>query len=414
MQTKHLKYFVDIAELGSVSAAAKKNFISPQGLSRALSSLESDFGCKLFNRRANGMELTEYGEKLIGQAKQMVLLEKEMRKRVTHLRDASVQWERASTRVYLNNIVFDASFFRPVMEIMADTLPKGSRYYQCSNAEIVENLLETGGNKGDKLGLLCFFSTNRVENNRLIAHLREQGFTYKPYAHSYDVVLVSKNSDLAEKTALSDEDIMSHPIVCAGGDIKEAVEARFGAECIAVVTNDTKFRFDMVAKNEAISFAPAFQELVGEVPDTVTIPMKEPYFLELGFAAMPEVLELSRHSEMLRRLTTYYATYDGLSNVSLVGNVAEDLHIDAEPFRRREAVANVQDSANISPRERDVFDMLAKGMQADSISAALYISKATVKTHMNSIYKKLGIHSQTELIAIVEAEQRRLIVEEKR
>ena len=40
MQTTYLKHFVDVAEKGSIGAAAAADFISPQGMSRSISVLE--------------------------------------------------------------------------------------------------------------------------------------------------------------------------------------------------------------------------------------------------------------------------------------------------------------------------------------------------------------------------------------
>ena len=39
------------------------------------------------------------------------------------------------------------------------------------------------------------------------------------------------------------------------------------------------------------------------------------------------------------------------------------------------------------------------------ISQELGLSEETVKTHMGNVYRKLGIHSQQELIDLVEAER---------
>ena len=55
MQTNYLKYFVDVAKLGSIAAASNEDFITPQGMSRSLSALESSLGCQLFMERPCSM-----------------------------------------------------------------------------------------------------------------------------------------------------------------------------------------------------------------------------------------------------------------------------------------------------------------------------------------------------------------------
>ena len=46
--------------------------------------------------------------------------------------------------------------------------------------------------------------------------------------------------------------------------------------------------------------------------------------------------------------------------------------------------------------------LLAKGHNAAYIQDSLYISRSTAKTHINHVYRKLDIHSQQELINMVE------------
>lgn len=64
-------YFVEVAEAGSIRAAAEKLDLSSSTLSEHLSGLESDLAVRLFRRHYRGMTLTEEGAKLYRHAKQM-------------------------------------------------------------------------------------------------------------------------------------------------------------------------------------------------------------------------------------------------------------------------------------------------------------------------------------------------------
>ena len=69
-------------------------------------------------------------------------------------------------------------------------------------------------------------------------------------------------------------------------------------------------------------------------------------------------------------------------------------------FKRKcEATAN---RYLLSARETEVLFFLAKGHNATSIQEQLFISEGTTKTHIRHIYRKLDVHSQQELIQIVE------------
>lgn len=50
----------------------------------------------------------------------------------------------------------------------------------------------------------------------------------------------------------------------------------------------------------------------------------------------------------------------------------------------------------LTPREREVLEHLAKGMSNRAISAALYITEKTVKTHVSAILAKLGVDDRTQ------------------
>jgi DNA-binding NarL/FixJ family response regulator len=54
--------------------------------------------------------------------------------------------------------------------------------------------------------------------------------------------------------------------------------------------------------------------------------------------------------------------------------------------------------ASLTPREREVLGLVARGLSNDQISAQLFLSPATVKTHINRILSKLGHSSRAQLV----------------
>jgi DNA-binding NarL/FixJ family response regulator len=55
---------------------------------------------------------------------------------------------------------------------------------------------------------------------------------------------------------------------------------------------------------------------------------------------------------------------------------------------------------DLSQRERDVLKLIALGLSNDEIAAKLFISPHTVKNHVSSIYRKLGIDDRTQVALI--------------
>lgn len=60
----------------------------------------------------------------------------------------------------------------------------------------------------------------------------------------------------------------------------------------------------------------------------------------------------------------------------------------------------------LSRRETDVLFLLAKGYNSAAIQEKLYIAEGTAKTHIRHIYRKLDVHTQQELMRMVEGADR--------
>lgn len=66
------------------------------------------------------------------------------------------------------------------------------------------------------------------------------------------------------------------------------------------------------------------------------------------------------------------------------------------------ACAAVAEKHRLTARETEVFELLARGRTSPVIQEKLVLSHNTVKTHVRHIYAKLDVHSQQELISMVE------------
>jgi DNA-binding NarL/FixJ family response regulator len=60
---------------------------------------------------------------------------------------------------------------------------------------------------------------------------------------------------------------------------------------------------------------------------------------------------------------------------------------------------SVQESANLSPREREVLDLLARGLIYKQIGSKLSIGVETVRTHVKNICQKMHVHGRLEAVA---------------
>ena len=64
MTLQQLKYVTTIANIGSISEAAKRLFVSQPSLTKAIKELEKEMGITIFDRTNKGITVSKEGERL--------------------------------------------------------------------------------------------------------------------------------------------------------------------------------------------------------------------------------------------------------------------------------------------------------------------------------------------------------------
>ena len=75
------------------------------------------------------------------------------------------------------------------------------------------------------------------------------------------------------------------------------------------------------------------------------------------------------------------------------------LELDGRPMRCGKAPVDASPAA-LTGREREVVALVALGRRRREIADELFISDATVKTHLRNAMHKLDVHSQAQLVAV--------------
>ncbi|HVE24584.1 MAG TPA: response regulator transcription factor [Sporichthya sp.] len=178
-------------------------------------------------------------------------------------------------------------------------------------------------------------------------------------------------------------------VVGEAADGLEAVEVAARVHPDVVVMDIRMPRLDGLAATERILAAdPRVRVLV-----LTTFDLDEYVFRALRAGASGFLLKDTPLSE-LTAAVRFIANGDGLLSPAVTRRVIEK-------FARQPLPGVAQAGTGIpslTAREREVLDILVRGSSNAEIAAELFLSEATVKTHVRSMLTKLGLRDRTQLV----------------
>ena len=104
------------------------------------------------------------------------------------------------------------------------------------------------------------------------------------------------------------------------------------------------------------------------------------------------------------QLEEWSATLASIQTVLLPGGLPmgdRALVAEARPAEPPDPLAGLDPEARatLSPREEELLLALSTGVNTRDLAKRLFISEHTVRNHLKAIYRKLGVHSRTELFS---------------
>jgi len=122
MRLQHLAYFIQVAECGSISRAAKSLYLKQSNLSNCIASLEEEFHTTLFTRTSKGVFLTPNGEKVLQWANRTLSEYKALTNSFTL--DEKEYFPASHINFYISNSInttLYSDMFRPMFQKFPET-----------------------------------------------------------------------------------------------------------------------------------------------------------------------------------------------------------------------------------------------------------------------------------------------------
>jgi DNA-binding NarL/FixJ family response regulator len=143
----------------------------------------------------------------------------------------------------------------------------------------------------------------------------------------------------------------------------------------------------------------ATRELLTVSPDAkvvilTTFEQDDYIFGALGAGASGFLLKRTRPEELIAAIHTV-AAGDSLLSPSVTRTVIQ--RMARQPAPDASAAARLDE---LTPREREVLELIARGLSNGEIAAALFVEESTVKTHVGRILKKLRLRDRVHAVIL--------------
>ena len=200
MTLQQLKYVTTIANIGSISEAAKRLFVSQPSLTKAIKELEKEMGITIFDRTNKGITVSKEGERFLGYARQVLeqaaLLEEQYKSQSGGKKQFSVSTQHYSFAVN--------AFVELLKGAEIDQYDVSLRETQ--TYEIIDDV----AHMKSEIGLLYYNDFNRPVLEKLI-HTNELTFTELFTAHPH--IFIGKTHPLAHKEVVSMDELEEYPYI---------------------------------------------------------------------------------------------------------------------------------------------------------------------------------------------------------
>jgi DNA-binding NarL/FixJ family response regulator len=177
--------------------------------------------------------------------------------------------------------------------------------------------------------------------------------------------------------------------------VGEASDGRVAADRVRALRPDVVLMDVRMPDLDGISATREVLEASPEVKVVIltTFEQDDYVFGALAAGASGFLLKRTKPEELIAAIHTI-AAGDSLLSPSVTRTVIDRM----ARARLRTAGADVRRIEELTPREREVLELIARGLSNGEIARALVIEDSTVKTHVKRILMKLGVRDRVHAV----------------
>jgi DNA-binding NarL/FixJ family response regulator len=204
-------------------------------------------------------------------------------------------------------------------------------------------------------------------------------------------VLIADDDDLMRaglKAVLSSDDEIE--VIGEAGDGRTAIQlARAGRPDVVLMDVRMPDLDGISATRELLEVSPEIKVAI-----LTTFERDEYIFGALNAGASGFLLKRTKPEELLAAIHTL-AAGDSLLSPSVTTRVIE--RMAGQPVGPPEASKRLDE---LTPREREVLELIGRGLSNGEIAAAFFIEESTVKTHVKRILMKLNLRDRVQAVIL--------------
>ena len=301
MTLQQLKYVTTIANIGSISEAAKRLFVSQPSLTKAIKELEKEMGITIFDRTNKGITVSKEGERFLGYARQVLeqaaLLEEQYKSQSGGKKQFSVSTQHYSFAV------------NALVELL-----KGAEIdqYDVSLRETqTYEIIDDVAHMKSEIGLLYYNDFNRPVLEKLI-HTNELTFTELFTAHPH--IFIGKTHPLAHKEVVSMDELEEYPYISfEQGDhnsfyfSEEIFSTVVRPKHIRVRDRASLFSLLLGLDGYTVSSGVIDKEVNGE--NIISVPLAEEGLMHIGYITNNKMQRSRLGQEYIHALEQYVSNY---------------------------------------------------------------------------------------------------------